>query len=77
MSEIIFDFESWLKKMLGLTPSVEVEGKKPEPEKIIPVKQQTQPATEDIEQSPKPEPTKQYPPYSPMARTKVTEAQPI
>lgn len=77
MNDILFDLETIIKKFLGLVPSVEVEAKKPEPEKIEPVEQQEQPATESVEQSPKPQPAKEYPPYSPMSRTKYGEERPI
>lgn len=73
MEDILFDLEGWLKKILGLVPSVEVPAKKPEPEKVEPVKQPTEPAKENIEQSSKPTFTKQYPPYSPMSKTKWSE----
>jgi len=74
MSDVLFDVETKIKKRLGVVPSVQVEAKKPETEKVESVQQQTEPAKESAEQSPIPQTTKQYPPYSPMARTVFKEA---
>jgi len=59
-NDVLFDFEKWLRQLLGLIPSVQIEAKKPEPEKV-----EAPPEGKAAERVP----TKEYPPYSPSGST--------
>jgi hypothetical protein len=49
---ILFDLETLIKQWLGLVPTTQIQAKKPEPEKIEPTPQPSQPATESPTQKP-------------------------
>jgi len=77
MTDVLFDLETMIKQWLGLVPSVEVEAKKPEPEKIEPEIKAEQQAEQQEEPATYSHPTKKYPAYSPMSRTKMVREQRI